>query len=404
MFSSQAVHEPFQTRSEDTPLAYKVYISTVILASLLFFAFCFTSPDQNWDMLGYSASAISLENNNPEFIHQFVYGELQNYGTESKRAKLLSGSNYAATMHSDAEAFYQQIPYYKIRIIFVGLIYLIVSFGVNVFTAGHAIAAAAASLGLLVYFYGFKDYIKPNFWIMIPLFFALCGIFDAGQYVTADTLAYLWIGLISVTFIRKHWAVYPLIALSVLVRTDLAVLVAITLSFMFFFWPNSRVKALITAAVSGILYLSVNEFAGNYGWSTVFYYVFVSDMTATHPAQFSQAGISFQEYIYHVVSNLIWIFYESEFWLFTVLILIQFLIFYYLTGSSSSHMEKIKQYLTDPIISLTLISVIYIALHYLLFPAMWTRFFLGQYMIGALGLLYTITLLIKKIEAVKQRH
>lgn len=396
------MHEPIQTRSESVTLANKIYLFVIILASLLFFAFCVTSPDQNWDMLGYSASAISLESNDPEYIHNYVYGELQNYGTESERTKLIGGSNYETTMHDDANAFYQQIPYYKIRIIFVGLIYLFVNFGINIFTAGHVIAAAAASIGLIVYFLGFRDYIKPNFWIMIPLFFVLCGIFDASQYVTADTLAYLWVGLISVTFVRKHWAVYPLIALSVLVRTDLAVLVAITLSYIFFFWPNSRVKALITAVVGGVLYLSVNKFAGNYGWSTVFHYVFISDMTATHPAVFSQLGISFQQYIYHLTSNLIWIFYESEFWLFTVFILIQYLLFYYLTDSGSSYFDKLNQYLTDPIVSLTLISGIYVLLHYLLFPAMWTRFFLGQYMIGALGLLYTITLLINKLEQDKK--
>ena len=273
-----------------------------------------------------------------------------------------------------------------------------VTFGINIFTAGHIIAAAAASLGLIVYFYGFKDYIKSNFWIMVPLFYVLLGIFNAAQYVTADTLAYLWIGLISVTFIRKHWAVYPLIALSVLIRTDLAVLVAIMLSYIFFFWPGSRLKASVTAVVAGILYLSVNNFVGNYGWSTVFYYVFISNMTATHPEQFSQFEISFQLYAYHVVSNLIWIFYESEFWLFIVFIITQCLMFFHLTNSSTSYLEKIGQYLKDPIISLTLISAIYVALHYLLFPAMWTRFFLGQYMIGALGLLYTITLFINKIE------
>lgn len=399
MFSSQAMHEPLKSESTRVVHVNKIYSSVVLLASLLFFAFCITSPDQNWDILGYSASAISLENNDPEFIHEYVYGELQSYGNESERTKLTAGSNYATTMYNDTDAFYQQIPYYKIRIVFVGLIYLLVTFGINIFTAGHIIAAAAASLGLIVYFYGFKDYIKSNFWIMIPLFFVLLGIFNAGQYVTADTLAFLWISLISVTFIRKHWTVYPLIALSVLIRTDLAVLAAIMLSYIFFFWPGSRIKASITAATAGILYLSVNNFVGNYGWSTVFYYVFISNMTATHPEQFSQLGISFQLYAYHVVSNLIWIFYESEFWLFLVLIFTQYLMFFHMTGSSSSYIEKIRQYMKDPVISLTLISTTYVALHYILFPAMWTRFFLGQYIIGALGLLYTITLFINRIES-----
>ena len=120
MFGSHAMQNQFQIESGRITLAHKFYLSVVIFASLLFFAFSISSPDQNWDILGYSASAISLENNDPAFIHDYVYGELQNYGTESERKKLMAGSEYAATMHNDSNAFFQQIPYYKIRIIFVG--------------------------------------------------------------------------------------------------------------------------------------------------------------------------------------------------------------------------------------------------------------------------------------------
>ena len=354
-------------------------------------------------MLGYAASAVSLENNDPEFIHTYVYSELNNYGTESEREKLITGSDYAVTMRHDTDAFYQQIPYYKIRILFVGLIYLLINFGINAFTAGHIVAAAAGALGMLVYFYGFKNHVNPIFWIMFPLLFVLCGAFDTSQYITADTLAFLWIGLLSLAFIKKHWMIFPLIALSVLVRTDLAVLVAITLAYMFFFWPNAKRSATITAIAAGILYVSVNKLVGNYGWSTVFYYVFISDMTATHPAEFSQLGISFQQYFYQVIRNLIWIFYENEFWLFIVFLFIQLLLFYCLTNPSLSFWLRLRQYLADPVISLTLISCIYVGLHYILFPAMWTRFFLGQYMITALGLLYTISLLVNSLELKHKR-
>lgn len=403
MFGTHATGDYFQNSPENIMLANKFYFPVMILASLLFFFFCIHSADQNWDMLGYSASAVSLEYNDPEFIHNYVYDELNHYGTENDRVKLLSGSDYAATMHKDSDAFNQQIPYYKIRILFVGLIYLLINFGINIFSAGHIVAAAAVSAGMILYFYCFKNYIKPAFWFMIPFFFVLCGALDAGQYVTADTLAYLWIAAISTAFVKKHWSVYPLIAVSVLVRTDLAVLVAIMLSFIFFFWESARIKAVITAIAAGILYISVNKYAGNYGWSTVFYYVFISNMTATHPAEFSQYGISIQQYISEVIANLYWIFYEIEFWMFIVFTLLQFILFYQLTDSNQSGFQRFKQYIANPIISLSVISCVYIFLHYLLFPAMWTRFFLGQYMIAALGFLYTISLLLNKLEISKNR-
>ena len=401
MHDAHAMPDHFRNKSGNASLANKLYYSIIFLASLFFFAFCIYSHDQNWDILGYSASAISLANDDPNFIHSYVFSELNNYGTQSARQKLTTGTDYAVTMHQDADAFYQQIPYYKIRIIFVGLIYILTKVGMNIFSAGHLVAASAGAIGLILFFYSFKSYIKPSLWPMIPFFFILCGALDSGQYVTADTLAYFWIGAISLAFIKKHWAVLPLIALSVLVRTDLAVLVAIMLAYIFVYWPGMRLKTCITAIVAAALYLGINKLAGNYGWSTVFYYVFVSDMTATHPAEFSQYSISFQQYIDQFVSNLVWIFYESEFWLYIAFMVLQLLLFNYSQSEELSRPEKLKKYLSDPIISLALISSAYIFIHYLLFPAMWTRFFLGQYMIVAVGLLYTITLLLYKLQSGK---
>ena len=388
------VQSKVQSNSQNTLTANKFYFAVITLSSLLFFAFCIYSPDQNWDMLGYSASAISLENNDPEFIHNYIYSELESYASDSELTKLTAGNDYAVAMHQDANAFYQQIPYYKIRIVFVGLTYMLTKIGINIFSAAHMITAAAGSLGLMLFFYAYRKYIKPSFWLLTPFFFVLCGAFDTSQYVTADTLAFLWIGAICFSFIRQHWSVFPIIAAAVLIRTDMAVFVALALTYIFFFWPGARMRAFITAIVAGILYVSVNKLMGNYGWSTVFYFVFISDMSATHPAVFSQLGISAQQYIYEIIANLVWVFYETEFWVFISYVLVQCLLFYNFIENNLSIKEKLVRCASDPIISLTIISCAYIFLHYLLFPTMWTRFFIGQYMIGALGLLYTITLLL----------
>jgi hypothetical protein len=119
-------------------------------------------------------------------------------------------------------------------------------------------------------------------------------------------------------------------------------------------------------------------------------------MQATHPGEFSKLGISMQQYLATVINNLSLILPENKFWLFVVNVLLQLILFLNLKSDSSNKKEKMIALTKNPVISLTIICCGYIVLHYLLFPALWPRFFIGQYMIASIGLLYTLTCLLKK--------
>ena len=388
------MHESSCVDISNKPLS-RLLNGFILFSSVFFFLYCLYSQEHNWDMLGYAASAVSLEDKEPVYIHDYVYRELRHYASDEDFGKLTSGDRYRETMLKDPDAFIQQLPYYKIRIIFVGLIFILMSLGVNVFVAGHIISAAAAALGFIIFFYAYKKITEPIFWVLMPFYFILCGVHDAGQGVSADTLAFLWFGLICYSFINKHWSIFPLLAFSTLIRTDMVVFVALVLCYYFIFRPELRSRTLITAVITAILYICVNKVVGNYGWSTVFYYVFISDMQATHPGEFSKLGISMQQYLATVINNLSLILPENKFWLFVVNVLLQLILFLNLKSDSSNKKEKLKTLAKNPVISLTIICCGYIVLHYLLFPALWPRFFIGQYMIASLGLLYTLTCLLK---------
>jgi len=390
------MHESSCVEISNKPLS-RLLSGFILFSSAFFFLYCLYSQEQNWDMLGYSASAVSIEDKDPAYIHDYVYRELRNYVSDEDFEKLTNGDSYRETMHKDPDAFIQQVPYYKIRIIFVSLIFILMSLGVNVFAAGHIISAAAAALGFIIFFYAYKKITEPAFWVLMPFYFILCGVHDAGQGVSADTLAFLWFGLICYSFINKHWAIFPLLVVSTLIRTDMVVFVALVLCYYFIFRPDLRSRSLITAVITAILYIFVNKVVGNYGWNTVFYFVFISDMQATHPDEFSKLGLSMQQYLATAMNNLRLILPENKFWLFVVNVLLQLILFLNLKSVSlNNKKEKIITLAMDPVISLTIICCGYIVLHYLLFPALWPRFFIGQYMIASLGLLYTLTCLLNK--------
>ncbi len=376
----------------------------IIFSSLFFFLVCMNSQDQNWDMLGYAASALTLDNQEPEIVHEYLYRELQNYVSEEDFEKLTKKDSYRKLMSEDSDAFNQQIPYYKIRIVFVGLIFILVSLGVNIFTAGHVITAAAAALGLVVFFHAYRNEIKPVFFrALLPLLFVLTGVIDAGQKTSADSLAYCWLGLICYAFIRKHWAVFPLLVLSVLIRTDMVIFVLLVLTYYFAIKPEWRVQACVSVAATAVLYFGVNELVGNYGWSTVFYFVFISDMLATHPLEFSNLGVSLQQYFTVVLRNSIKVVNEDRFWVFVLNVLLQLILFFRMKNFKSLNKKTIIELMENPVTALTMISCGYIAIHYLLFPVLWSRFFIGQYMIAALGLIYILTRLIERDTASYER-
>ena len=364
----------------------------ILGSSLLFFFLCMNTQENNWDMLGYAASALNISEQNSGDIHEHVYTELRNYVSSDEFDRLTKNNSYRETMYADADAFMQQVPYYKIRVIFVGLIYVLAGFGVNIFAAGHMVSAAAASLGLLVFFYAYREIINPVYFkLLLPVLFVLVGVLDVGQKITADSLAFLWVALICWAFIKKHWFILPLLVTAVLIRTDLILLVALMLVYLFLFRPAQRFQVMVAAIATACLYVGVNKLAGNYGWSTVFYYVFVSDMSATHPQEFMKLGLSLEQYFSAIFNNIFNVINENRFLLFVLNVSLQLILFFCLNNIRKSVWEIYAMLLRNPVIALTLMSCGYLVLHFLLFPVLWSRFFVGQYMIAALGLFYMMT-------------
>ncbi|MEE9327298.1 MAG: hypothetical protein V3U71_08365 [Cocleimonas sp.] len=348
-------------------------------------------------MLGYAASAVSYENTDTDYIHRTVYDQFKQYASEEKYLELTENHTYRKVMSSDPEAFSQQIPFYKIRILFTLLILGLVKIGINVFTASHLITAAFSCSGILVFYYAFRRYIHPYFWSVVPIFFILFGAHDVARMVTADSLAFLWVGLICYSFLEQRWlAFFTLLILSVLVRTDMIILVTLFLFYLFVFKKNIRIASLITLLLSVGAFIFVNKYTGNYGWSTVFYYALVSDMMATHPEVYSTYGINITQYFTALFSNLSLFFYDIPTLFFEAFVSLQ-LIILLLTKKVN---QTYKSLLNLPMFILTLISIAYVFSHYLLFPLLDSRFFVGQYFLTGLILLTAISQLIEKNKLV----
>jgi len=391
-------HDQFQEVSTQEQDLSRVAHWFVILTSLLLFYYAIDSPSYDWDMLGYSAAAVSLENADVNYVHGYVYGELKEYVTE-EQFKILTEGVYRGVMLDDADAFNQQIPFYKIRILVVLLIFTLVKCGVNIFQAIHIISAVFTCTGILFFYFAYKKVIHPIFWVVLPLFIIGFQVINVAQGISADSLAFFWVGLLCFAFMHAYWkAFFLLLAISVMVRTDMIIFVALFTSYFILLRPRLRISAAICAVVSVGIYLAINKFTGNFGWGTVFYYVFVSGMKATHPVEYSSVGVSIGQYMSAVISNSKSFLNKPSVLLFELSAFLQFIIFWLSQKKISPAWNTLINIFKNPVLVLTLLSVGYFLLHYILFPAVWFRFFVGPYMVAGLGLLSIMTALIKKID------
>lgn len=386
------------------PILVRIAQLVVFTTALFVLAHAVKNPTQNWDMLGYVASVISLEHDNPEEIHALVYHQFKDYADAESFAKLTDDNGYRETMLKDADAFYQQIPFYKIRILLILMIAGLVKLGINIYTASHLLSAVLTATAVVTFYYAFKQRIHPLLWLFLPVIVVLFNIHEFAQRVTADSLAFLWLGLMSYSFLHQNWKLFfVFLATSVWVRTDLIVLVALFSVYFLFFKPELRRCTLIAGFFAVIAYLAINQMVGNYGWSTVFYYAVISDMAATHPLEYDALGVSVNEYIAAVLSNIGMFFSGRELLLFEVSLITYFLLIAF--REKSAELVAVDRFqvnhraeypvMNEPVFILVVISLLYVLIHYLLFPLVFERFFIGQFLLTTLGM-FTIISAVQK--------
>lgn len=379
---------------EDRDIFRVVSFVIVLLCAIAFLAYPLANPVDNWDMLGYAASVKSLGGIDPDTIHKSVFAEYKEYATKAHFHELTASSNYRLTMHSDAEAFNQQIPYYKIRIAYVLILALLAKAGIGLFEAMHVVSAISGSAAFLAIYFGLRKHVHSLFWIVTPFFyFKISQDLALLQYAGVDTFAFLWMAATVIAFVKNHRMLLPLLAVTVLIRTDLIIyvglmfLVVVTLDRTL--WGKVAFWGIVTLA----LYFGVNNWSGNLGWSTLIHFVFISDMAATHPEVFAKYSFDLTQYLGFIFRTPEWV--SSWLWLafgFSATTLVACYLWFETTAPASHTHDY---FVAKRLIIIGVVCCAYIVAHYLLFPALWMRFFYGQCYLTLISLFGLLSYLLK---------
>lgn len=357
-----------------------------IMFSLALLLFAFSKPLNNWDMVAYAGSVKSFASSDKKEIHEFAYSELEQYADAETFNRLTTSSLYRKTFYNDPEAFNQALPWYQIRPAYTGLMYALTAAGMNIYLASHLISSVAVILAIWVFYFAFRQHIAHIFWFATPFFIVLYGAVENARLSTPDGLAFLYTGILTTLFLRHSRWTHWLMPLAILVRTDLVFLVALFSVYLFWFEKTQRKAATVSLLASLVTYLVINSVFGNYGWSTVFYLVFVSEFTLNYPAN-KEIHISLEQYS-HALFKGIQQMIESD--KFNAFIGISLVHAGTLPGSKRLAASR-HNFMAQRINVLAVISVIYVLIHFLVFPAGYSRFFTAQYLTGLLCFLSLLT-------------
>jgi hypothetical protein len=356
------------------------FLAYLLLFSLAVFSWTHANPHYNWDMLGYVAAVKAFTVADPVERHRQTFSELADAVPAERRAELVLGNDYRQHMAQDPEAFRQQAPFYRIRLIYTGLVHALSQTGIDPFAATHLVSTLAAAAGLWLLYFAFRPLVAPPLWYAYPLLALPLGVLETARLSTPDALAFLASVAIVHALLRESRWLYLALPLAILVRTDLILFVLPVLAWAYWTLPRQRPWVLASLALTLITYLGVNRYYGNYGWATLFYFTFIQQ--SPRPAELVvQFGL--KEYL--LVLQLAWqqVMVDKAFAVFCGLGLLSLALWRRPVGASPPRQRALG--------FLLLLNLGYVVLHFLLFPMIWERFFVAQYLLALVILLVLIS-------------
>jgi len=342
----------------------------------------------SWDLLGYTGAALKQAGVPAEQLHRLSYSLVEASIDAETFAALITDDNaqrpstYRSTTYSEPQAFLEQLPYYQIRPLFNGALALGYKwFGWSPVTVLIGISLIAAVIMALLCYRRLCQSMPA-----LPAFSAMAALLLVFSYqsmasiTTVDGLfACSFVGFV-LAFERglNFWQVLSLSLLLVLVRSNAIVFVMpmliIGVVSSYLHWSKTQLiwwQGLIVFASMFVGMKIVEEFYGNYGWWTVYYFTFVESIN--YPSQFN-GHFNLSDYIPPLIKEGRWLLSDRYTTFFGVVLAISVL-------QLCSRRLDGRQAFGLAVVGASAMTVI---MHFLLFPAALLRFFLPVFLLSSL--------------------
>ncbi len=292
--------------------------------------YAYEKPYYNWDALPYMGVVLSYENDNPKFIHDTVYKIAKQQTPSAIYYQLIdSSNNYRKKMKENAVDFYNEFPFYVIKPLYTGMIYLFYKSGFSLLKATIVPSVIAYILIGILLFIWLKTYLQFYFAFIASLLIMLSApLLNILRSSSSDCLAtFLLLASLYYIIERKSLLIaFLFLLLSVFARLDNIIPCFFILSLLAFTdkWKEKipLKKYLLMLLILTGSYFLITSNALRYGWSLLYYPSFAQHLNISHEAA---AVFSIKDYFILFYSHIISSFFFSDFILFMLLALIVFI-------------------------------------------------------------------------------
>lgn len=355
---------------------YIVYFIVLLFSSV----FVFRNPWVDWDIVSYIWNVKYIENKDIEAIHKETYSELKTYLDEKRYETIKWHSWYRREIFSSPEAFYDIMPFYNIKFIYIWSIYYISKIWLSIIHSILAVSIISYLIFASLLFFVFSREItrQPLFVIPIYLFSFSSPIIIAARSTTPDmfwaVLLFLWVFLI----LKKQLLAWIFVLIfSLWVRTDNIIFIGVLLFYMKFLAPNEykinyKIFVLSTILTLGF-YKWINTYFHNFWYWKLYYNSFIEPIS--YPSSFDAVVSNRQVFsiLKDKIASLIALRDNKPITYFPFIIVLSMFSLLY----SSKNLIKIN----NIYIALMLISVFTLLFKFAIFPNIQERYFVSYFVL-----------------------
>jgi hypothetical protein len=252
-----------------------LYFLFLIASSL----YCYKKPLYNWDMLSYMALAAGVENHDIIATHEIVYNEAKKHVPEPFYSRLVEPTHeFKHKMFTDPVAFNDQLVFYTIKPLYIGLVYLSYKAGLSLSKATVAPSVISYFLiGSLLFVWLIK-YMAISLAALISICTMLTApLLNAAMLSTPDCLSGFTL-FAAMYFILEHRKIFPVFlffVLSIFARIDNVIAGVLIVSLLAFTRRSvmkiSKKQYALMLAGFVICYFIISYRCVQYGWNILFY-------------------------------------------------------------------------------------------------------------------------------------
>jgi hypothetical protein len=360
-------------------------LAAVALLVLLTLNVLWARPDYNWDVLPYVAVAYQFAGASPEQSHERTYALVQETLPAEFR-QLTEANTYRSAVFHDPVAFNQQLPGYRIKVIYPWLMRQLMRPGFDPIHASVLISRVAYLAVGLVMLLWLLPWAGPlaaasAAYVVMSLSFSV----DLAQLSTPDALSTLVVLLSFWLLFEKGRSILPLglLVASVAVRPDNLLWLVAAALFCIYRERKQWPIAAATVVAGALLVFALGRWAQVPGWATVFHHAFVERVV--YPRGF-QPVLTPLGYLRVYLRET----HPANLPLFLAL--------FTLIGSSVLYYRVRNFGWRDNMVALLVTVGVFMAMHWLLIPDD-DRYFIAAYLMIVLALLRTLVFARAQVQA-----